>query len=236
MTGLHLTVPAACFRKGLAREFFETEPLPPPSTGYGFLLSLVGEEDRQRHCGVRVAPAILGTPRVSTVLRTLWRHKAKQDGAIQPPANRRPDYQQLLTNLELILWLDSGDELHAGPTLEDRVLEALDPARRHAVRRFGGLSLGESTHLVNDVCLLPRSGGGGAPPTGDWRIFLTAAQGARTLPVWVDHVGSIGTRHETGDLEPHDPAAPPPRERMPQIQPPQQAPPRGGSRTGKQRS
>ena len=43
MIGLYVTVPVACFRKGLAREYLETEPLPPPSTCYGFLLSLVGE-------------------------------------------------------------------------------------------------------------------------------------------------------------------------------------------------
>jgi CRISPR-associated protein Cas5t len=30
-------VPIACFRKGLAREYLETEPLPSPATCYGFL-------------------------------------------------------------------------------------------------------------------------------------------------------------------------------------------------------
>ena len=52
MLGLYITVPIACFRKGLARDFWESEPLPPPSTCYGFLLALVGEERRARHCGV----------------------------------------------------------------------------------------------------------------------------------------------------------------------------------------
>ena len=42
MLGVYVTVPVACFRKGLAREYLETEPLPPPATCYGFLLSLVG--------------------------------------------------------------------------------------------------------------------------------------------------------------------------------------------------
>lgn len=218
MTGLHLTVPAACFRKGLAREFFETEPLPPPSTCYGFLLALTGEEDRDRHVGARVAPAILGIPRVSTVLRTLWRHKEKQTGPYQPATNRRPDYQQLLTNLDLVIWLDSGDEEKPGPTLEDRVRMALDPARRGGISRFGGLSLGESTHLVNDISLLPASGGLHAPPAGEWRIFLEDPdRGSRSLPVWVDHVGSLKTRHASGHLEAHDPAGAPPAGRMPQI-------------------
>lgn len=214
MTGLHITVPAACFRKGMAREFFETEPLPPPSTCYGFLLSLVGEEDRDRHTGVRVAPAILGTPRISTVLRTLWRYKDQQKGAFQPANNRRPDYQQLLTNLDLIVWLDSSDEEKPGPYLEERVLDALSPARRHAVSRFGGLSLGESTHLVNDVRLLPAD-----LPEGVWQIFLEEQRGFRSFPVWVDHVGSQGTRHVSGHLEAHNPATPPVAQRMPRILP-----------------
>lgn len=220
MTGLHLTVPVACFRKGLAREFFETEPLPPPSTCYGFLLALVGEEDRARHAGSRVSPAILGTPRVSTVLRTLWRYKEKQTGPHQPATNRRPDYQQLLTNLDLVLWLDSEGETHPGPRLEDRVRQALDPARRAGISRFGGLSLGESTHLVDEVRLLPAE-----LPEGEWRIFLADDErGSRSLPVWVDHVGSLGTRHVSGHLETHNPAEPPPRERMPMIQAPSKSP------------
>ena len=53
MLGLHVTVPVACFRRGLAREYLETEQLPPPATCYGFLLSLVGEVDRRRHLGAR---------------------------------------------------------------------------------------------------------------------------------------------------------------------------------------
>ena len=49
MLGIYVSVPVACFRKGLAREYLETEPIPPPSTCYGFLLSLVGETSRLRH-------------------------------------------------------------------------------------------------------------------------------------------------------------------------------------------
>src|ERR671934_180874 len=75
MLGLYVTVPIACFRKGLAREYLETEPLPPPATCYGFLLSLVGETDRRRHVGCRVTPVLLGTPPTSVVLRTVWRVK-----------------------------------------------------------------------------------------------------------------------------------------------------------------
>src|SRR5439155_726320 len=148
MTGLHVTVPIACFRKGLAREYLETEPLPPPATCYGFLLSLVGETARRRHVGCRVAPVLLNKPPTSVVLRTVWRVKRMPLGS---SGNTRPDYQQLLTGVELLVWLDSGGETGTGPTLEARVSAALTKPFGVSVSRFGGLSLGESTHLVDEV-------------------------------------------------------------------------------------
>ena len=65
MLGVYVTVPVACFRKGLAREYLETEPLPPPATCYGFLLALVGETDRRAYVGARVAPVLLSKPPTS---------------------------------------------------------------------------------------------------------------------------------------------------------------------------
>src|SRR5438876_5649651 len=144
MFGIRVTVPIASFRKGLAREYLETEPLPPPSTCYGFLLSLVGETDRRRHVGCRVAPALLNKPERSVVLRTVWRVKKTPLGS---SGNTRPDYQQLLAPIELAVWLDSSEEAGGGPTLEERVGVALDQDLRGTIERFGGLSLGESTHL-----------------------------------------------------------------------------------------
>src|SRR5580700_10968211 len=111
MIGLYVTVPVACFRKGLAREYLETEPLPPPSTCYGFLLSLVGETRRARHIGCRVTPALFGRPSQSVVLRTVWRVKKTPLGSA---GNTRPDYQQLLTGIELLIWADSSNESNGG--------------------------------------------------------------------------------------------------------------------------
>lgn len=209
MTGIHLTVPVACFRKGMAREYLETEPVPPPSTCYGFLLSLVGEADRRRHLGVRVAPALVKEPATSVVLRTLWRVKKRPLGSTE---NARPDYQQLLTNLEVVIWLDSTGEAAGQPKLEARVGSALAPSARNAIERFGGLSLGESTHLVNDVNpFAPVSDRSGL-------VFLLHDEGRLTLPVWVDHVGSTHTNYVTGDLEETSLTAPL-LEQMPCIQP-----------------
>jgi CRISPR-associated protein Cas5t len=210
MLGVRVTVPIACFRKGRAREYLETEPLPPPATCYGFLLSVVGETNRQRHVGVRVCPVLLNEPLQSVVLRTVWRVKKTPLGS---SGNTRPDYQQLLSPVELVIWLDSSAEV--GDRLEARVRAALE--KPSSVTRFGGLCLGESTHLVDEVDLLAGrvaervSGGRG------W-AFLRAPKGRLTLPVWVDHVGSAGTRYAVGDLV-DGPVTSPPPERMPRIHP-----------------
>jgi CRISPR-associated protein Cas5t len=211
MLGLRITVPVACFRKGFAREYWETEELPPPSTCYGFLLSLVGERDRRRHIGVRICPALLGPPDRSAVLRTLWRAKDRKE-PLGAGTNARPDFQELLTGVRLAIWLDSSQEIGQGPNLEDRVNLALDHPER--IDRFGGLSLGESTHMVDEVTRL----------TGQSRISVrvyledVAKRGRLSLPVWVDHVGSAGTRHASGNIEDVEIAAPP-VERMPKIEP-----------------
>jgi CRISPR-associated protein Cas5t len=214
MLGLYVSVPVACFRKGLAREYLETEPIPPPATCYGFLLSLVGETQRTRHVGCRVSPGLVGVPAQSVVLRTVWRVKKMPLGS---PGNTRPDYQQLLTGVEVVIWLDSSAEQpDRGATLEQRVAEAL--SHPFTIRRFGGLSLGESTHLVNEVCpidarLIARL------PSQATEQFLLHDCGRLTLPVWVDHVGSAGTRYVTGQMEGLTALQPPSAERMPQIAP-----------------
>ena len=201
MIGIYVSVPIACFRKGLAREYLETEKIPPPSTCYGFLLSLVGETDRERHLGARVMPVLLSKPEESTVLRTVWRVKKKR---IDSSENRRPDIQQLLANIRLILWLDSSDEEHDAPRLEDRVRIALDPERRGEITRFGGLSFGESTHLVDEVSLYdPDSADSKSILQKDDGFPLRMCQnpaGLHTWTVWVDHVGAKDTRYVVGEL------------------------------------
>jgi len=226
MTGLYVTVPVTCFRKGAAREYLETEELPPPATCYGFLLSLVGETDRRRHVGFRVTCGLIGTTSRSVVLRTVWRVKRTPLGS---PGNTRPDYQQLLSGasaenpfIELIIWLDSSEEPSSAETLELRVAAALDPDRRDRIARFGGLSLGESTHMVDSVSLVsPRlaSSLNERVLSAGLRLFLLRNQGRLTLPVWVDHVGSAGTRYEVGDLVAANELRAPLLDELPKIRP-----------------
>lgn len=218
MIGLYVSVPIASFRRGAAREYWETLPLPPPSTVYGFLLSMVGETDRDRHVGARCTAGVIGQPDQSTVLRKLWRVKDKKLG-LGNGANVRPDYQELLTNVRLVIWLDSSDEKPSeepdGKTLEDRVAASLTDDGRRSIQRFGGLSLGESTHMVDEVMPIER-----APDLDDEsvRLFLLDKSGNFTLPVWVDHVGSKGTRNALGRLVEGTYEAPT-VERLPSIEP-----------------
>jgi len=189
---LRMTVPVCGFRKGFAREYFETEEVPPPSTLYGFLLSLVGEEDRRRYLGTRLSYALLSQPELSLVLRTVWRIKEKSPPGLG--SNRRPDYQEILTGLELCIWVGPGE-------LAQRLQEAA--ANPQSIVRYGGLSLGESRDLINDLDWFP------AWPKREALWLVADPQGDLPLPLWVDHVGSKGTIWQQFRMMPGELAEPP---------------------------
>jgi CRISPR-associated protein Cas5t len=181
---LFVSAPVAAFRVPYAREYLETLPCPPPATVYGMLLSLVGEERRREHAGAELALAMLSEPAVSTVVRTSWRLKTGE-----PPgtgANKRPDYQELLTDVRVAVWLRPGSSEAAPRVLAERVRAVVD--REESPPRFGGLALGESTHLVDEVRRLRPA------DLGRMRVLVADDEGDLTLPLWVDHVGSAGTR------------------------------------------
>ncbi|MDY6784757.1 MAG: type I-MYXAN CRISPR-associated protein Cas5/Cmx5/DevS [Cyanobacteriota bacterium] len=180
---LQVDVPIACFRQSRAREYAQTYPVPPPSTVYGMLLSAVGETNRYRHCGVKLAIALLSTPEKSTIIRTFRRFKKKE---IHHPANARPDYQELLANIQFVVWVDGGSD-RAHPSLPQRLHRAMEnPAE---IARFGGLSLGESRDLVNELTLLSNPD---IQTPLSW--LIQDEDGLLTLPYWVDYIGSQGTR------------------------------------------
>ncbi len=218
MMSLYVSVPIACFRPGEAREFWETHPLPPPSTVYGFLLAMVGEIDRDRHIGVRCTAGLLNNPDRSTVLRKLWRIKelgGKNNATQGNGSNVRPDYQHLLTNIKLLIFVDSTEEESDDQHLESRLRMALNPVERHKIDRFGGLGLGESTHMVDEVSLVEDLS---SLHPERLEVYLNDAQGNLTLPVWADHVGRAGTRYATGRIE-RLKKDPPAIGRIPKIQP-----------------
>lgn len=178
--GLYVSVPVACFRVPRAVEYFETFPVPPPATVYGMLLSMCGEVNRRVHEGAQVAIALLAEPSYSAVLRMMWRVKTNKRG-LGLGNNRSPDYQELLTGVQFAVWIRTGPTESADVPLTSRVRTAL--ATPDQVHRFGGLSLGESTHLVDEIKEL-----------GDQifkgRLLMAQDEGDLSLPIWPDHVGS----------------------------------------------
>lgn len=177
--GLYISVPVASFRVPRAREYFETYPVPPPATVYGMLLSLIGETNRRVYEGAEIAIAVLSEPEYSVVLRTLWRVKNKNSG-LGLGENRRPDFQELLTDVRLAVWIRDKEDG------ENSLVEHLKNAFENPlqINRFGGLCLGESTHLIDEVKLLHRL------PEGFCQFLLNSEDGELSLPIWADHVGS----------------------------------------------
>ncbi|SRR6266446_1495049 len=177
--GVYVSVPLACFRVPRAREYFETFPCPPPATVYGMLLSMVGEVNRHVHEGAEIAIALLSEPAYSVILRTTWRVRNPLGPGLGN--NRRPDFQELLADTRLAIWIRKGASEHADSSLASRVQEALELPS--SVSRFGGLSLGESTHLVDEVAIFNDKERKG-------RLLMAQDEGDLSLPIWPDHVGS----------------------------------------------
>ncbi|MEL6439080.1 MAG: type I-MYXAN CRISPR-associated protein Cas5/Cmx5/DevS [Cyanobacteria bacterium J06621_8] len=180
---LRVDVPIASFPTSRSREYRETYPVPPPSTVYGMLLSLVGETDRYRHCGVKIAIALLSEPSKSVTLRTMRRFKKKK---LDHKENSRPDFQEILTDIELMIWVDQGED-SAKPSLCDRITEAF--ANPSSVNRFGALCLGESRDLVNSVDLVTE-----IEPDLTLNYLIRDDHGDLSLPYWIDYIGSKNTQ------------------------------------------
>jgi CRISPR-associated protein Cas5t len=187
---LKVDVPIASFPTSRSREYLETYPVPPPSTVYGMLLSLVGETDRYKHCGVKLAIALLSEPAKSVTLRKTRRFKTKK---IDDPVNSRPDFQELLTGIEFIVWIAKGEE-RAQPNLSDRLVDAF--ANPASVNRFGALCLGESRDLLNRIDLLAENN---RSQSLQW--LIRDEYGYLSLPYWIDYVGSRKTRWLRYSLE-----------------------------------
>ncbi len=200
MISLLVYVPKASFRKSHAKTYSETYRYPPPSTVYGMLLSLVGEYDRYRHLGVKIATGLRSEPTLVKKFGKLSRVGLRQDPyepdkkeypdiiledgtAIRPLKPQIIETVEVLYDLKLSIGVDSSDE-DGDDTLERRITSALeDPASQP---RHGILCLGLSDDMVDDVRLDHR----GLPA----RWLVRSDSGRTELPVWVHHNGSRDTR------------------------------------------
>ncbi len=171
---IRVDVPVCAFRPYASREYQDTFPFPAPSSVYGMLLSLLGvkREDKARHRGAEMALAVPRLPGVSKVFRKLRRGADLE--------NTRPDYQDLLMDLQLWIWLRPGSDT-SNPNLADLVRQKLTDPR--TITRFGGLSLGESSYLVDSIKEF-------ANPPETLVYLIPDASGFYSLPVWVDHKDS----------------------------------------------
>ncbi|VXD20423.1 CRISPR-associated protein DevS [Planktothrix serta PCC 8927] len=195
---LYLDVPFVTFRESHAREMGKTYPVPPPATVYGMLLSLVGETDVYRHCGVELAIAMLSNPRKSRILRQMRRFKNLN---FSEPENVNPAYQEILSNLKCLIWVRSeGEKIQ--PSLRERLQLAFD--RPELVQRFGCLFLGESDQLIKTIKLVSED-----YLEGMRQWVIKDNQCRLTLPYWVDHVGSRNTRFLRYKIEERSSLSPP---------------------------
>jgi len=188
MIALMVDAPFATFRKSFSRSYAETYPLPPPATVYGMLLSLVGEKYRTRHEGVRMAFAYGEGRKIAATLKRLSRYKYSVPGK-QQKEGIFLDYIEVLCNINFLCWIDSACEKlkDRAPTLEERILEALEYPER--VARFGVVSLGLSDDLVNDIRLYSPA----EDRDRNWCRLIPRDDGTIELPVWVNHVSGFGT-------------------------------------------
>ena len=183
LVALYIDVPVATFRQSHSREYAKTYLYPPHSTIYGFLLSLVGEMNISRHCGVQLAIAMVSDPVKSKTLGIIHRFKFKDENHL---GNKRPDFQEILTDIRFIVWMKKGFD-SANPNLVKRLQKCL--TNPSYMERWGCLYLGQSDNLIDIVKLI----------TDDSTIHLKKwlvqdPEGSITLPCWVDHFGFEKTR------------------------------------------
>jgi CRISPR-associated protein Cas5t len=183
---LYLDCPCTSFPRSFARDFKETYRYPPPSTIYGFLLSLVGEEDLTAHLGVQLAVGIIGgDPPISRIVRKQRHHKFSRDHLGTYPTSKfsKPNHHELLTDVKVAVQIDSSKE-SSTVKLADRVATALSTPEQ--ITRFGGLSLGESWAIINGVRLYRET-------DGAIRWLVKDNRGLTGLPVWIDRKTGQGT-------------------------------------------
>jgi CRISPR-associated protein Cas5t len=149
---IYIEAPVASFPRKLAREYKETYLYPPIPTVYGCLLSLIGELDKNLYSVDELRLGALYTPCVSRVLRRQRNYyygvagpgggqREKEYGVGVYPAvlYSRPNYQEILTNVRIVVEVKN-------PEFCARITQGFK-----GVERFGILSLGESSSMVNCI-------------------------------------------------------------------------------------
>lgn len=138
------------------------------------------------HLGVQLAIGVIGSdPQISRIVRKQRHHKFSKTHMGTYPTSKfsKPNYHELLTDVQVALKLDSSRET-ATVTLVDRVAIALSTPEN--IVRFGGLSLGESWAMLNGVRHYRDS-------DGEIRWLVKDNRGLISLPRWIDRNTGQGT-------------------------------------------
>jgi CRISPR-associated protein Cas5t len=183
---LYIDCLCTSFPRSFARDFKETYRYPPPSTLYGFLLSFIGETDLKAHLGVKLAIGMIGQePPISRIVRKQRHHKFSKTHMGTYPSSKfsKPNHQELLTDLQVIIELDSSDETST-LKLTERIAIALSTPSQ--ITRFGGLSLGESWAMVNGIRAYRET-------DSKVRWLVKDNRGLIGLPIWINRETTQGT-------------------------------------------
>ena len=186
MIFLEISAPFASFKHSYSREYAGSYSYPPPSTIYGLLLSLVGETDLEYHQGVKIAIALFSKPQITTVMRTTRRLK---NADLNSPSNSKPDFQEILSGIKIVVGVDSSEDTS---NLESKIIQAL--TYPETIQRFGGLSLGESRDLIDDIQIIKK-------PSESLQWLTHNKKGKIKLPITVDYLGSKNTKMEKFSLD-----------------------------------
>lgn len=174
MIGVEIYLPIAFWRKPFSRG--EGEDFPPPSTGYGFFLSMIGEYDKTKYEGAKILPVMVGQPYKNQILRkNSYPTSATESNVVK---------YNILTNVRVVLWLEH-------PLLEEKVKDALI----HGSNRQGSLSLGESKHMVRDLDLF----NGDSERMG--RYLFKSDKGRYSACVWHDRGSPHYGQFQQGNVE-----------------------------------
>jgi CRISPR-associated protein Cas5t len=203
---LYLECPCTSFPRSFARDYKETYLYPPPSTIYGCLLSLVGEEVMTAHLGVRLAIGIIGNdPPISRIIRKQRSHKFVVGGEVRKRVEKygegvyptsqfsKPNFQELLTDVRIAVKIDSSNDVGSVKLSERTAIALSSPSQ---ILRFGGLSLGESWSMINGIRNYRET-------DGAIRWLVKDTRGLISLPVWINRTTGQGTfqRFSLGEFD-----------------------------------
>jgi len=149
---IYIEAPVASFPRKLARDYKETYLYPPVSTIHGCLLSLIGELDKSLYPMDELKTGSISTPRLSRILRkqrnyyyspggTGCKEREKKHGVGVYPSTlySKPNFQEVLTDVRVVVEVTN-------PEFCARITQGFN-----GVERFGILSLGESSSMVNCI-------------------------------------------------------------------------------------